>query len=360
MNNKVVVTGVNMVTSIGLDLRSSWENLKTGKCGVKKISLFDPQHNATKIAAQVPDDFEDYSKQFCGKRLSGKMTRVTKIGYVCAEAAIQTTGIDFDKYDRLRCSVIMGVVTAGFSSIEQKNSTKNRIIKGMNNALSAWISLKHKLEGPNFPISTACSSSAYAICIGYDLIKHGEADFVLVGGTDSIVNPEDIEGFNELYALSLQNAYPERASRPFTKDRDGFVIGEGAGMIILESEKSALARNAAIYARIAGYAFTSEAYNIMAPKINGKGMAKTMEQAIIKSQVNKEEIGYINAHGTSTPLNDKYETLAIKKVFGEKAYDIPVSSSKSMIGHTIGAAGAIEAVITIMSIRDGVLTPTIN
>jgi len=360
MENKVVITGLNMITSLGLDLKTNWENMTAGKSGVKGITLFDPQHTATKIAAQIPDEFEIYSKKFCSKRLSRNLTRVSKFGYVCAEEAIEKSGINFDLYDKTRCAVILGIVNTGFSSIEQNNSSKKRIIKEMTNALSAWISMKHKLEGPSYPVSTACSSSAYAISIGYDLIKYNKADFVLVGGTDSIVDPEHIDGFNELYALSLQNEHPEKASRPFSKDRDGFVIGEGAGMLILESEHSALNRKAEIHAEICGYATTNESYNIMSPMKDGEGMARTIAQAIKNSGIDKEDIDYINAHGTSTPLNDKYETLALKKVFGKKAYEIPVSSLKSMIGHTIGAAGAIEAAATIMSIVTGILPPTIN
>jgi 3-oxoacyl-[acyl-carrier-protein] synthase II len=361
MSNKVVITGLELITALGLDLKQTWEKLLLGKSGVKRITLFDPEQTATKIAAEVQPEFEDYSRSYCNKRLSGYMTRVTKMGYVCAQKAIESSGIDFDKQDKTRCAVVLGVVDTAFSSIERKRSgTKNRIVKKMANAPSAWISLKYGLEGPNYPICTACSSSAYAMAHGYELIKQDEADIVLVGGTDSIVDPDNVNGFNEIYALSLRNDEPEKASRPFTKDRDGFVIGEGAAMLVLESEKSAIARGAEIFAEFAGYSMTSESYNIMSPKKNGVAMARTMELAINRSGIRKDEIDYINAHGTSTPLNDKYETMAIKSVFGERAYSIPVSSSKSMLGHTIGAAGAIEAVITVMSLKTGIVTPTIN
>jgi 3-oxoacyl-[acyl-carrier-protein] synthase II len=226
--------------------------------------------------------------------------------------------------------------------------------------MSAWISLDYQLMGPNFVVNTACASSAYAISLGYEMIRNNQADLVIVGGADSIVNFEEIEGFNSLYAISIENDYPEKASKPFSKNRDGFVIGEGAGILILESETSARKRNATIYAEVAGYAITSEGYNIMAPMKDGEGMAFTIEKAIQHAGIYKEEVDYINAHGTSTELNDRYETMAIKRVFGDHAYQIPVSSSKSMIGHTIGAAGAIEAIITILSIRNNMLTPTIN
>jgi 3-oxoacyl-[acyl-carrier-protein] synthase II len=230
----------------------------------------------------------------------------------------------------------------------------------MTNSLAAWISLEYQLAGPAFSVNTACASSAYAIGLACEMIRNGQMDIMIVGGADSIINPEEIAGFNTLYAISVQNDEPEKASRPFSLNRDGFVIGEGAGILVLESETSARKRNAEIHAEVAGYAFTSEGYNIMAPMMDGEGMMVTMEKALQHAEITKEQVYYINAHGTSTELNDRYETMAIKKVFGEKAFDIPVSSSKSMIGHTIGAAGAIEGIITILSLKHGILTPTIN
>ncbi len=360
MNKRVVVTGINIITSLGLNLKTNWENLVAGKSGVKKITLFDASNYQTKIGAQLPDEFEEYAELNIKKRASRQMTRATKLCYLCTKDLIEESKIDFDTFDKLRCGVILGVVNTGYNSIEQGKNQKDRIILNMNNAMSAWIALKYNLEGPNFTVSTACSSSAYAISSGYDLIKYNNADLVIVGGADSTLNPEEINGFNELYALSTDNEKPEKASKPFSKKRDGFVIGEGAGILILESLDSAIKRNATIYAEIAGYGNTCEAYNIIAPMKDGEGMAKTIELAIKNSNIKKEDINYINAHGTSTELNDRFETMAIKKVFGDYAYKIPVSSSKSMIGHTIGGAGAIEAIITIMCIRNQIVTPTIN
>jgi 3-oxoacyl-[acyl-carrier-protein] synthase II len=256
-------------------------------------------------------------------------------------------------------AVILGVVSTGNTSSEKGTTAKNTVLKSMNNAMSAWISMEYKVTGPNFTVASACASSAFAMGLGYDLIRSGKADIVITGGADSIVNREEIEGFNELYALSVNND-PDRASCPFSKDRDGFVIGEGAGMMILESESSARRRNAAIYAELAGYATTSEAYNIMAPMKEGEGIRNTIELALKNAGVKHEEIDYINAHGTSTVLNDMYETMAIKKVFGERAYQVPVSSLKSMIGHTVGAAGVIEGIVTVMSIVNNTITPTIH
>jgi 3-oxoacyl-[acyl-carrier-protein] synthase II len=351
---------MNIISSLGIGLEANWNNLTAGKSGVKRITLFDPSGSTTQIAAEVPGEFEEYAKKHVKKRAGSQMTRVTKMCFVCAKDAIVQSGIDFEKMDRTRCSVILGVVNTGNSSVEKDTSPQNTIFKSMTNSMSAWISLEYQLMGPNFVVNTACASSAYAIGFGYDMIRNGSADVVIVGGADSIINREEIEGFNSLYALAIENAEPEKASKPFSKDRDGFVIGEGAGILILESESSAKARNAVIYGEIAGYAITSEGYNIMAPMKDGEGMAFTIEKAIRNAGISKEDVGYINAHGTSTELNDRYETMAIKQVFGEQAYRIPVSSSKSMLGHTIGAAGAIEAIITILSVKNNILTPTIN
>lgn len=359
MQPRVVVTGMSMISALGLDLQSNWENLKAGKNGVSRITLFDPTGLQTQVAAQVPGTFEEYASGYIRRRTADQMTRVTKMCYVSAADAVKHSGIDFETIDRSRCGVILGVVSTANTSAERGTTAKNRVLKSMNNAMSAWISLEYKLRGPNFTVASACASSAYAIGLGYDLIRSGAADIVITGGADSIINREEIEGFNELYALSVNND-PETASRPFSKDRDGFVIGEGAGIMILESEESARKRNAEVHAELAGYAITSEAYNIMAPMKDGEGIAETIRKALENAGVKPEEVDYINAHGTSTILNDSYETMAIKKVFGDKAYKIPVSSTKSMIGHTVGAAGVIEGIVTVMSLKTGIITPTIH
>ncbi len=360
MDRKVVVTGMDVISALGLNIETNWENLVQGKSGVKRISLFDPSDLQTQIAAEVPVNFEDLAREYIRKRSARQMTRVTQFCFTCAKSAVEKSGIDFSRVDKTRCAVILGVVNTGNSSVEKGTTIQNAILKSMNNSMSAWISLEYKLLGPNYTVTTACASSAYAIGLGYDLIQSNKADIVIVGGADSIINPEEIRGFNELFALSVENDLPEKASKPFSLNRDGFVIGEGAGVLILESEESALARNATIVAEIPGYALTSEAYNIMAPMNDGEGMAQTMELALQNSSLEPADIQYINSHGTSTILNDQYETRAIKKVFQEQAFQIPVSSLKSMIGHTIGAAGAIEAAITIMSMLKETVTPTIN
>ncbi len=351
---------MNIISSLGLNLEENWSNLTAGKSGVDAISLFDPTGCETRIAAQVPAAFETYAAKFCKRRMTQQMTKVTTMAFVCASEAIEHSTIDFNVIDKTRAAVIIGAVSTGNSSVEQGTTPRNRVIKCMSNAIPAWISLHYGIQGPNYTVNTACASSAYAMCLGYDLIRSGAADIVITGGADSTINPEEITGFNEMFALSTRNDMPHKASRPFSKDRDGFVIGEGAGIVILESEEYALSRKADIYAEFAGYAVTSEAYNIMAPQKDGEGMSATIKLALSNSRVGPFEVDYINAHGTSTMLNDLYETIAVKKVFGDRAYEIPVSSSKSMIGHTIAAAGAIEAAITAMSIRHQVVTPTIN
>ncbi|MDA3952863.1 MAG: beta-ketoacyl-[acyl-carrier-protein] synthase family protein [Bacteroidales bacterium] len=360
MGKKVVVTGFNMLTALGLDWEETWKNIQEGKSGVKKISLFDASENQTQIAAELSPEFSDKSSEIIKKRISKQMTRVTQMSYVCAVEAIEKHNIDFDQLDKKRVGVILGVVNTGDSSTEEGTTSKNLILKRMNNAMSAWIGMRYNIEGPNFTTSSACSSSAFAIALGYDAIKAGRTDMMIVGGADSIINKEEIDGFNEIYALATNNENPEKASCPFSKNRDGFVIGEGAGIMIIESEESAKARGAKIYAELVDYAFTNESYNIMAPKPDGAGMADTMEQALKNAGITINDVSYINAHGTSTMLNDLYETKAIKKVFGERAYKIPVSSTKSMTGHTIGAAGAIESIISVLAIKDSVIPPTIS
>ena len=360
MARRVVVTGMGIVSSLGLNLESNWNRLVAGQSGVKPITLFDASMNQTRIAAELPAEFEEHYRNYIKKRAASQMTRVTKMCIVAARDAVKHAGIDFELYDKTRCSVIIGVVNTGNSSVEKNTTPQNTVFKSMTNAMSAWISLEYRLLGPNFAINTACASSANAMAFGYDMIHNNQADIIIAGGADSIINKEEIQGFNALYALSINNDPPEKASKPFSVDRDGFVIGEGAGVIILESEESANQRGATIYAELAGYGISSEGYNIMAPMKDGKGMAYTIEKALKSTGISKEEVDYINAHGTSTELNDRYETLAIKHVFGEQAYNIPISSSKSMLGHTIGAAGTIEGIVTILSIYHDMVTPTIN
>ena len=357
VGRRVYVTAVNMITSLGLDLETSWRALVAGQSGIRKISLFDASAYQTQIAGELPAGFDEYARHYCSRRLARQMARATVMGYVCARKAIESSSIDFKNLDRTRCAVIFGTADTGHSKIYDNSYW---VLKTMQHSTPALLSMEYGLEGQSMSLTAACASAAYAIGCGYDLITSNKADVVITGGASAIVNPEHVSGFNELGALSVSNDPPELASRPFSKGRNGFVIGEGAGVVMLESEASARARGATILAELVGYATTNEAYNIMGPAPGGAGMAKTMRLALQGTGIACDEVDYINAHGTSTPLNDKFETLAIKDVFGARAHAIPVSSAKSMIGHTAGACGAVEAVITVLSLQHGIITPTLN
>lgn len=357
---KVLVTGMGMITSIGATREETWESMKCGKNGVGRITRIDASDLETQIAAEVSDDFEAKAKELIRTRERRQMTRATRMMIVAAEEAIAQSGIDFSMYDKTKTGVFLGVTSTEFDSVEQEISTSHAIVKEMTNAPGAWITIRHDLQGPTFAVATACASSAYAISIAVNFIRAGLLDRAIVGGVDTHIDKENIAGFNHILAMSVRNDSPETACRPFSKSRDGFVMGEGAGAFLIEAEECARERNAPVFAELAGTALTSEASDITAPKMDGVGMAQVMELALKDANVAKEEVDYINAHGTSTYLNDKYETMAIKKCFGEHAYHLAVSSTKSMIGHTIGAAGAIEAIATIKSMNEGILLPTIN
>lgn len=357
---KVVITGMGMITALGSNVESTWENMIQGKSGVKKITSFDPSLLETQFAAAANDDFEEKAAKIIPKRQRKQMTRATRMLVVAADEAIQQSEINFDEFDRTKIGTLLGVISAGYDEFEKEQSGSHMIVRSMVNAPSAWVSMKYGLEGAAFSLSTACASSAYAISLGKSLIQAGVLDVAIVGGIDSHINPEYISGFNQILAMSTRNDSPETASRPFSKTRDGFVMGEGAGVMVLESEESAMRRSATIFAEVAGSALTSEASDITAPKKDGEGMAKTMKLALNNAKVEIDEVAYINAHGTSTNLNDLCETLAIKECFGNKAKEIAITSSKSMIGHTLGAAGVIEGISTVLTIYHGIIPPTIN
>lgn len=359
--NRTVITGIGMITSLGMDVESNWTNLKEGRSGVKKVTLFDAEEYQTQIAAEIDSKaLEEIAKKELSRRTRKQMTRTTRMSTIAAIEAIKDSGIDLDKYDKTRIAVILGVITTSYNENERNESGSHYVVKTMPNAPSAWISILYGIEGPNFNVSTACASSAYAISLAHMLIQTGQVDIAIVGGVDSQIEPNYFRGFNQILAMSVRNDSPETACRPFSKSRDGFVMGEGAGIMVIESEKIALERNAHIYGELAGAAITSEAGDITAPKENGVGMAKTMKTALSNAGVSIDEVDYINAHGTSTYLNDKYETLAIKECFGNRAKEIAISSTKSMHGHTLAAAGAIEGIITLLSIENSIIVPTIN
>ena len=357
---KTVITGMGMINALGNTMEESFCNMIKGASGVKQITLFDPSELETQIGAQVDDSFLEKAKELIKKRERGKMTRLTQMALVAADEAVKDSFIDFDACDRSRVAVILGIVTTAYGDVEKEQSESNSIVKSMPNAPSAWISIRYGLKGPNFNVSTACASSAYAIALGQQLIQSGLADVVITGGADSHIQKDYIRGFNQIMTLSVRNETPKTACCPFSKNRDGFVMGEGAGIMILESEEHAKKRGARIYAEIGGCAITSDAGDITAPEADGVMMAKTMRLSMEQAGVKPEDIDYINAHGTSTYLNDKYETMAIKSCFGPHANKLYVSSTKSMIGHTVGASGVIEGIVTVLTMDRGIITPTIN
>jgi 3-oxoacyl-[acyl-carrier-protein] synthase II len=357
---KTVITGLGTVTSLGKNAGETWKNVVSGKSGVRRITSFDTKDLETKIAAEVNDDFEEDVRKILTPRQYKKMTRATRMALLSAHEAISDSGVDFNTYDRQRVGIILGVIDTAYNDNEKAKSELHSVVKKMPNAPSAWISMLYGIEGANFNVSSACASSAFAIALGNQLIKDGIYDMVIAGGVDSSINYECLKGFGQIMALSINNDQPSKASRPFSKDRDGFVMGEGAGTLILESSESAEKRRAEIYCELSGYALTSEAFDITAPKTDGVGMSRTMQLALENAGCTPDDIDYINAHGTGTFLNDKCETMAIKSCFGQRAYKIPVSSTKSMIGHTFAASAAIESIVTILTMKNGIITPTIN
>ena len=358
-DNKVLVTGLGVISALGPNLEQTWANAVRGKNGVGPITLFDASNSQTRIAAEVKEDINTMVDGIIPKRILSQMTRAGKLSYLCAQQAISDSNINMGNLDKERVCVVLGASNSGFTSNEYHDRS-SFILKDMINSHSAWISISHKLKGPNFTVNTACASASYAAGIAYNMIKNSEIDVAIIGGVEAMIAEEGIAGFNELLALSEDNNPAYTACRPFDKNRSGFVMGEGAGILVIESMEHAIRRNAKVYCEFAGYAFNSESYNIVAPERDGEGMAGTMLKALNACGISPDEVDYINAHGTSTVLNDLYETKAIKKVFGSSAYGIPVSSTKSMLGHTLGAAGGIEGAVTVKSIYEGIITPTIN
>ena len=364
---RVAITGVGLITPCGTGTEKSWENIKNGVSGIDLIKKFDVSRFETKIAGEV-HDFDPL--EFFDKKELRRIDVFIQYAVVATKFALDYAKIDFDEELKNRTGVIIGVGLGGLDIIE-----KNKLIleeKGprrispffipmlIGNEAAANVSIKWGFKGPNFCVTTACASGAHSIGEAFKIIQRGAADIIIAGGAESVITPLSIAGFNSMKALSKRNDEPKRASRPFDKERDGFVMGEGAGLIVLEEMEFAKRRGAKILAEIVGYGLCCEAYHIAAPAPEGTGMAMSMKLALEDANLKPEDIDYINAHGTSTELNDKYETLAIKKVFGEHAYKLKVSSTKSMTGHLLGAAGGVEAGISVLAIRDGVIPPTIN
>jgi 3-oxoacyl-[acyl-carrier-protein] synthase II len=366
---RVVVTGMGVISPVGLTIEEFWKNLLDGKSGVGYITKFDTTNFATKFAAEVKN-FDPVN--YIDRKLAQRMDIFTQFAMAATEMAIQDAGLNSDsKIDKERVAVVYASGIGGmwtyhtqhelfFKTGSPRHISPFTVPMMIIDIAAGYISIRYGYKGPNYATVSACASSANAITDAVMLIERGLADVVITGGTESAICPMGIGSFNAMRALSTRNDAPEKASRPFDADRDGFVMGEGAGTLILESLEHALNRGAKIYAEVAGFGLTADAYHITAPAPNGEGAARSMSMALKDAGLLPEDIDYINAHGTSTKENDKNETQAIKTVFGEHAYKLAVNSTKSMIGHLLGAAGAVEAIATILSITTGKIHPTIN
>lgn len=367
MSRRVVVTGVGVVSPVGSDIDTFWSSLCAGKSGVDRVTAFDVTNYPSKIAGEVKDiDLSHYVDPKEVKRTD----RAILLGVVAAEKALKDSKLDMSSIDATRCATIVGSGIGGLSTLEAEHT---KLIQRGPNRVSPFlipmmipdmpagrISIGTGFKGPNYAVVSACASGAHSIGDAFMNIKSGVADIAMAGGTEAVITPLAFAGFCSMKALSTRNENPQKASSPFDKKRDGFVMGEGAGIIILETLDHALARNAHIYGEIIGYGASGDAYHISAPAPEGAGAQNAMKNALVCSGLKPSDIDYINAHGTSTPLNDKYESSAIRKVFGEAAESVPISSTKSMTGHLLGASGAVELIASLYAIKDGVIPPTIN
>lgn len=366
MERRVVITGMGAVTPIGNDVNAFWNNAKEGKLGIDFITLVDQELIDVKIAAEVKG-FDP--ETVIGKKECKRLDRFSQFALVAADEAIKNSGIDLEKEDLDKFGVMLGSGIGGFETIEAECSKlatgKSRrvtpffIPMAIINLGAGNVAIKYGLKGPCTSSVTACATGTNNIGDAFRTIKHGYADVMLAGGAEASITRLAISGFHSMKALNSNND-PERASIPFDKERSGFVMGEGAGVLILESLEHAEARGANIIAELVGYGSTCDAYHITSPAPDGSGAARAMKDAISEAGIKPEEVSYINAHGTSTELNDKFETAAIKAAFGEAAYNVPISSTKSMTGHLLGAAGAIEAIICAKALQEGFVPPTIG
>jgi 3-oxoacyl-[acyl-carrier-protein] synthase II len=348
-----------MMTGLGLDLETSWRGLLAAKSPIKRFTLFDPEGLGASYGVELPPGADAVFEDRITKRRRGQMTRGTMIAYVTAEMAIASSGLDLATADRSRIGAVVGGTGTGYVG-PASGADSERILRNMPSAPAAWISIAHKLEGPSFMVSTACSSGAYALASAYALIESGLCDVVVGGSADSSLNYVDVQGFSAIMALSENAPVVAEAACPFDRRRDGFVMGEGGGFLVLERLERARARGARVFAEMSMPGLTSEAYNIMSPAKGGVGMAETMRRALDLSGLQPADIDYINAHGTSTKLNDRYETEAIKAVWGPRAPQVPISSTKSMTGHCLAGAAGVEAVICCKALIEGVIPPTAN
>ncbi|MBU5439966.1 beta-ketoacyl-ACP synthase II [Tissierella sp. MSJ-40] len=364
---RVVITGLGAITPIGIGKTNYWNSLLQGKSGIGYINRFDTENYEVKIGAEIkgfnPSDFID-------KREAKRMDRFTQYAVAAAKLALEDGSVPLNNLDVEKAGVIIGSGIGGMETLEEEHS--KLIEKGprrvspffipmmISNMASGQISMIFGFKGPTMAISTACASGTHAIGEAFKMIKEGKMDMMIAGGSEATITPISLAGFCSMKALSTRNDDPIKASRPFDRERDGFVMGEGAGVLILEELTHALNRGANIYGEIVGYGATSDAYHITQPEPNGNGAKDAMKLALEEGKIHYSKVDYINAHGTSTYYNDKLETLAIKNLFKDHAYNLNISSTKSMTGHLLGAAGGIEAIATILAIKEGVIPPTIN
>jgi 3-oxoacyl-[acyl-carrier-protein] synthase II len=366
-SQRVVVTGLGMVSPLGLDTPSSWAGLVAGKSGIDNITLFDTSKHVTKFAAEVKG-FEPTN--FINRKEARRMDRFAQFAVVASQQALKQANLTIDDSHRDEIGVLIGSGVGGLTTLQDQviNMVQNGpdrvnpflITMMIGDSASAQVSIALGAKGPNFCATSACSSSADALGIAYETIKRGDAKAMIAGGSEAAINAIGVAAFNSMKALSERNSAPQQASRPFDAERDGFVIGEGAATLILEELEFARARGAVILAEMAGYGASGDAFHVTQPVENGEGAVRAMRIALRKADWQASEVDYINAHGTSTPLNDKMETTAIKTVFGDYTKKLAVSSTKSMTGHLLGGAGALEAAICVLVLQYGIIPPTVN
>ena len=367
MNRKVVVTGMGVISPLGDSVDEFWNSLLAGKSGVSILTKFDTSEFPVHIAGEIKD-FD--SAKYIDRKVARRMDLSAQYAVAASINAVRDAGLDTENLDLDRCGVVIGSGIGGIQTFEKQ---RDRLVASGPSKISPFfipmmirdmcagmVSIRFGFRGPNYGTVSACASSAHAISDCYRIIQRGEADVMITGGTEATITPTALAGFCQAKALSTRNDDPQKASRPFDKGRDGFVMGEGAGILIMESEEHAKARGANILAELAGIGMSSDAYHMTAPHPEGRGARKSMENAMADAGLKPEQIDYINTHGTSTSLGDIAETRAIKEVLGERAYKIPVNSTKSMTGHLLGSAGAIEAIACVKSVQDDIVHPTIN
>ncbi len=364
---RVVVTGMGSLSPLGNSAEETWKAMLAGVSGVGKITIFDTEDYTTKIGAEVKD--YDPLNHF-DKKEARKMDRYTQFAMIAAEEAVNNSGLDFSKEDRDRIGVIIGSGIGGMLSFEEEHS--KLLNKGprrvspffipmmIGDIASGYVSIKYNLKGPNYGTVSACASAGHALGSSLRAIQYGDADIMLAGGAEAAISPMGVAGFNSMKAISTRNDEPQKASRPFDAERSGFVMGEGAAVIVLEELEHALARGAKIYAEFSGMAFTADAHHITMPAPEGEGAVRAMRGAVKDAGLQPDDIDYINAHGTSTSANDRNETAAIKTVFGKRAYDMSISSTKSMTGHLLGASAGVEFIAAVYSVLENKIPPTIN